>query len=376
MGNAETATISDYGVLRDAFAHAAPGMAIIDINGSIVDVNESFTRLVAREPADIKNTKILDLTHPADRSRHEALLEQLVTAKIPNFVIEKRYMRPDGSVVWVRNSVSLLGGKKVPSHLIAICEDINDRKRAESALETQDRLALLGRLNSSIIHEINNPLEAVINLIYLAQKSATLKEAGRYLTLCAEELARAASITAQALQFHREPTSPTAVDIAELMRSVLILFQGKFAAASIRANFRASESPHLICFPGEIRQVIANLISNSVDAMPEGGDLHVRVRTATDWRTDKQGVRVTVADTGMGISDQVRGHIYDAFYTTKGSMGSGLGLWVTANIVRKHEGSMKVRSKKVAGIGGTTFAVIFPYSGAQGKGAGFNEQDA
>jgi signal transduction histidine kinase len=120
-----------------------------------------------------------------------------------------------------------------------------------------------------------------------------------------------------------------------------------------------------------VRQVFVNLIANAVESMPDGGVLTVKVRPATDWRTGDAGVRITIADTGHGMSLETRKQIYHAFYTTKGSAGSGLGLWVTANIVRKHQGSIHVRSRRLPHSGGTAFTLIFPLSGAEGKNTGF-----
>jgi signal transduction histidine kinase len=152
---------------------------------------------------------------------------------------------------------------------------------------------------------------------------------------------------------------------------VLSLFKGKFAAARVRVELQTEDAPELMCFAGEMRQVFVNLIGNAVESMQDGGQLRIRVRPGTDWRSGDQGVRITIADTGLGMSAETRKRMYEAFYTTKGPGGSGLGLWVTANIVRKHRGSVHVRSKRVARFGGTAFTLIFPYTGAAGKPAGF-----
>ena len=136
-------------------------------------------------------------------------------------------------------------------------------------------------------------------------------------------------------------------------------------------NSRTEDAPELMCFAGEMRQVFVNLIGNAIESMPGGGQLKVRVRPGTDWRTDDHGVRVTIADTGKGMSIDTRKHIYEAFFTPKGSQGSGLGLWVTSNIVKKHQGCIHVRSRRLPKAGGTLFNLVFPYRGAEGKAAGF-----
>jgi PAS domain S-box-containing protein len=355
------------------FAHAATGFAVTGCDGRILHANKALAGIIDRTASEINEANLFELTHPDDQSKHRKLLNQLLAAEIPGYIIEKRLMRPDGTSVWVRNSVSLVGeDRSQDGKIVHICEDITDRKRAEQILERQEQMAAIGRLTSSIVHEINNPLEAVFNLIYLARRAENQAEAGVFLKIAEEELSRASEITMQGLQFHRQSTVATSSNVVEIMRTVLVLFKGKLRGANIRVAVTNEDSPELLCFAGEVRQVFVNLISNAVESMPAGGLLTVRVRPGTDWRSGSMGVRVTVADSGSGISAETRQRMYEAFYTTKGSGGSGLGLWVTANIVRKHQGSMHVRSKRGDGSG-TVFTLVFPYRGAEGKTAGFQD---
>ncbi len=358
------------------FAHAATGFAVTDVHGNVVDANDALARIVDRTPAEISAANLFELTHPEDQARHRSLLDQLLASQIPGFVIEKRYLRRDGSPVWVRSSVSLVNDDQNKCHLISICEDISQHKRAEQALEKQEQMAAIGRLTSSIIHEINNPLEAVLNLLFLAQRAVDLEQAMPYLRDAEEELSRASEITAQGLQFHRQSSYPAPANVNHIMQSVLALFKEKLRTARVGVELEAQDAPELLCFPGELRQVFVNLIGNAVESMKNGGRIMIRVRPGTDWQTGDPGVRITVADTGSGMSLETRRHMYDAFYTTKGSAGSGLGLWVTARIVRKHRGHMHVRSRLGAQPGGTTFTLVFPYAGAEGKTPGLHEHAA
>jgi PAS domain S-box-containing protein len=358
--------------ISDIFEHAATGFAITDVTGNVMGVNKAFARIIDRSPAEIHDANLFRWTHPEDQSRHDELLKQLLAGEIPGFVIEKRYMRADGGVVWVRNSVSLMGDEQSPpGRLLSICEDINDRKRAEGVLERQEQMASIGRLTSSILHEINNPMEAVGNLIFLARKASSLVEAAGYLEQAEEELGHASQITSQGLQFHRQSSAATSTNVADLLRSVLALLKGRLKEARVHVALATDDAPELMCFPGEIRQVFVNLISNAIDSMAADGQLKIRVRPGTDWRAGEHGVRVTIADTGEGMSQETKKHIYQAFFTTKGAQGSGLGLWVTSNIVKKHRGSIHVRSKRARTGGGTVFSLVFPYRGAQGKIAGY-----
>jgi PAS domain S-box-containing protein len=359
------------------FTHAATGFAVVDTHGNVIDANESLARIVDRTPAEIANANLFELTHPEDQSRHRAMLEKLLAAEIPGFVIEKRYLLRDGTSVWVRNSVSLVNDEQSAScRLICICEDISQRKRAEQVLEQQEQMAAIGRLTSSIVHEINNPLEAVLNLIFLAQRSADLSQAKPYLREAEEELGRASEITMQGLQFHRQPSSAASTNLVNILQSVLSLYKGRFKMGRVQVQLKTEDAPELMCFAGEIRQVFVNLIGNAVESMHDGGHLTIRLRPGTDWRTGDHGVRVTIADTGSGMTLETRKRMFEAFYTTKGPAGSGLGLWVTANIVRKHQGRIHVRSKRLTPSTGTVFSLIFPYAGAAGKTAGFHQPAA
>ena len=363
--------------LEALFACAATGFAITDVRGYIVHANDALAKIVDRSPAEIDSANLFSWTHPDDKSKHDELLQSLLAAEVNGFVIEKRYVRPDGSAVWVRNSVSMIAeAPSQPGTLVSICEDISAHKRAEELLKNQEQMANMGRLTSSIIHEINNPLEAVMNLIYLARHATAIDEATRYLAQADDELRRVAEITAHGLKFHRQSAVPEPVDMAEMIQSVLTLFKGKLREARVRLDVARDDGPQLICYAGEMRQVFVNLIANAVESMNQGGVLRVRVRPGKDWRTGEQGVRVTIADTGSGMSHATLRRIYEPFVTTKGSKGSGLGLWVTSKIVRKHQGMIRVRSKVAARQSGTVFSLVFPYRGARGQTPGFEVEAA
>jgi signal transduction histidine kinase len=285
--------------------------------------------------------------------------------------VEKRYIRPNGEIVWVRNSFSLLkdAGRR-PTHIILICNDITERRRAERLLVESEKLAVVGKLAASIAHEINNPLEAVLNLLFLVRNAENLEMAREFAARAEEELQRAAQIATQALQFHKQSAKPLSTNLAELLDSVLLLFRSKLGLTQVDVQMEKEGQPELICYPGEIRQVLANLIRNAIDAMPKGGRLRLRVRPSTDWRSGSPGVRITIADTGSGIRSEARKRIYDPFFTTKGTLGTGLGLWVTSRIVATHRGTMHVRSSDTPGASGTAFTLVFPAIGAQGKTQG------
>jgi signal transduction histidine kinase/HAMP domain-containing protein len=254
----------------------------------------------------------------------------------------------------------------------AVAVDTTQHKKSEEALRRSEKLAATGRLAASIAHEINNPLEAVTNLLYLLQSHVSLDtEATQYAEMAQHELARVSQITQQTLRFYRQSTQPTATRVSEVLDSVLTLYRGRIHAAQIQVVRVYDEQAELHSFGGELRQLFANLIGNALDAMPHGGTLTLRVYRSRDWSgSGRTGVRVIIADTGSGMTPAVRKRIFEPFYTTKEATGTGLGLWVSAEIVEKHHGRMRVRSRAVApDLGdahksGTVFLIFFPLEAA------------
>jgi len=239
---------------------------------------------------------------------------------------------------------------------------VTQQKRAEKALIESEKLAVVGRLAASIAHEINNPLEAVTNLLYLAQSAESLDEIKEHIQVADRELRRAAAISNQTLRFYRQSTSPRDITCDELIDGVLSLFQRRIAKASIRVEERRHAGKPLRCFDGEIRQVLSNLLSNAIDAMqPDGGRLLLRSRKTTEWKTGRKGVALTVADTGKGIPSSIKSKIFEPFFTTKDIGGTGLGLWVSKEIVNRHQGTLRVRSLQKTDSHGTVFTMFLPY---------------
>jgi PAS domain S-box-containing protein len=304
-----------------------------------------------------------DGVHPEDLAHRQKIYMEHFEGRLP-FQMEYRLRRHDGVYRWILDhGLPRFGASQEFLGFIGSCTDITEMKMAEEALRESEKLAIVGRLASSIAHEINNPLEAVTNLLYLAAHSAD--DATRtYIESAQQELMRISQITAQTLQFRRQRNAPESVNVATLVHSVLALYQGRLLQNGIEVVNEAIDAPHLICYAGEIRQMLANFIGNALDAMPKGGHLRIRVRPSTDWRDGSEGVRFTFADDGHGMSVETRRRVYEPFFTTKEATGTGLGLWVSAGIAAKHRGSISVRSSDKAGQSGTIFSVIFPYRGA------------
>ena len=360
--------------IQEAFQYAAAGMALTDLQGRFEQTNPAYHEILGRSERELQRESILSVTHEDDRESCKDQLKKLLAGEVSSFVKEKRYVRPAGDAVWVRNSFSLLkDGQDRPMHIILICTDISARRRAERLLVEREKLATVGQLAASIAHEINNPLEAILNLLYLAKRTENMDEARQYVAEAEREVEQVAQIAANTLRFRKEQAKPSATSVCELLESVLTLFRGKLAEAQVRVHLHKRDVPKLVCYPSEIRQVFANLVRNAIDAMPRGGTLSLRVRSSTCWRTGLTGARITVVDTGHGMNRETRSRICEPFFTTKGNSGTGLGLWVTATILTKHHGHLHIRSSDKPEKSWTAFSLTLPSFGAEGELAGLGE---
>jgi PAS domain S-box-containing protein len=238
--------------------------------------------------------------------------------------------------------------------------DITTQRRSEEALRQSEKLAATGRLAASIAHEINNPLEAVTNLIYLAQRNPNA--ASNYLSMADQELERVAEITRHTLGFFRDTSTRVAVDITQLIQEVLRLYERKLRFKTIHVKTHLPGHLEVKGFPGELRQAFANLVVNAIEAMESNGVLSIKASCVRDWSdSQRQGIRVTVLDTGSGIDRERLGKIFEPFYTTKKDVGTGLGLWLTQSLIQKHHGSIHVRSRTGSVRPGTAFSVFLPF---------------
>ena len=253
--------------------------------------------------------------------------------------------------------------------MVVVLRDVTQRRQTEQTLQASDRLTQAGRMAATIAHEIRNPLDTVSNLLYLLrQKSYSEPDTRQYLELASEELARITQITGQLLTFHREAQAPVQVDLVKVLESVLTLYSPQIKMVGIHVTRRFETHRAVRGFPGELRQVFANLVSNAIHSMPGGGHLLLHVYESS-LLSDKcrRGVRVTVLDDGSGIPPDLRDNLFAPFYTTKGEAGTGLGLWVTRGIIEKHEGTIHFISTVRPGRSGTAFSVFLPFHQLSGK---------
>ena len=234
--------------------------------------------------------------------------------------------------------------------------------RSAVMLRENQKLITIGRLAASIAHEINNPLESVMNLIYLLGEEQNLSTTVKgYLALAQRELDRVAQISRQTLKFSRETTGPVPVHIEELLEEVLSLYGRRMMEKNLRVERQYDCGEEAIVYPGEMRQVLSNLVTNAVEASSLRGRLRLRVRCTRSWNdSEVRGIRVSVADNGTGIPPEVQRRLGEPFFTTKGQRGTGLGLWVTRSIIQRYGGEMQLRSSVHPDRHGTVFSIFLP----------------
>lgn len=344
--------------LRTIFDGAASGVALVDMAGQFLESNPALQRMLGYSGDELRRKVFTEFTHPDDAAVALDLYQELATGKRDHYRMEMRYTRKDGQLTWADLNVSLVRGNEgEPAQFaIVMAEDITERKLAQVALIRAERLAIAGKLAATLTHEINNPLQAVIGCLGLAEE--TLAEGGdvsRYLRVAREELRRAARIVAQLRNLHQRPQlderEPTDVNL--LVERVLTLGRKQCEERGVEVVWNAaSDLPVLTLASDQIQQVFLNLLLNALDAMPEGGQL----RVSTHHTGQPAGVCVAFADDGMGIPPDSLSQVFEPFYSTKPE-GLGLGLFVSQDIVKQHGGRIEAESR----VGeGTTFTVWLP----------------
>lgn len=308
-----------------------------------------------------------DLVHPEDVGEMMQLRADCMRSG-ESFVSEFRIRRADGMYrSFLARARPMRNEAGEIERWIGSATDVHDQKLAEQALRQTEKLAATGRMAASIAHEINNPLEAVTNSLYLALQDPSLSATTRsYLKMGEQELARVAQMTTQTLRFHRQSVAAVTVDLAEVMDSAFGLYAARFGASQITVDRQYGEGRLLYCRADEMRQVFANFLSNALDATRSGGHIRIRMRAGHDG-AGRPGVRVTLADNGHGIPVPLQQTIFEPFISTKDTTGTGLGLWVSQGIVHKHKGRILLRSRTGAVHHGTVFALFFPTDGLDGS---------
>jgi PAS domain S-box-containing protein len=338
--------------LQSVLDSITDGLLVLDNDWRFTYCSEHGARILGRRPEDLLGGRFWELFPQAEDGTFGKAFRSAMESRQP---VHCEGFYPEPLTMWLECHCY-----PTPEGLSVYFRDISERKRTEEALLRSEKLASVGRMAATIAHEINNPLAAITNTLFIARMKADDPESVReYLDVAEDELKRITHITRQTLGFYRESSGPVVMSVNAVMDSAVDLMKSKISAkhAVIEKDWEGETMVSAIA--GELRQVFANLLGNSLDAIDEGGTIRLRVTLGSDFKGG-HAARVTVADNGKGIAAKSKLHIFEPFYTTKGTVGTGLGLWVTKQIIDKHHGKIRLRSSTNGACRGTVFMVILP----------------
>jgi len=350
-------------MLRIALEANGMGLWVWDLQHQRVYWSDEMYRLGGREPGSVEPTfeAWIESVVEDDRERViEARKRSCATGVDYHEMYRVRW--GDGSILWIESQGKCLfdGDGKV-IRVVGVLADVTPRRHAEEAMLRAEKLAVAGRLAASVAHEINNPLEAVSNLLFLITLTDTTAVAKQHAQTALDQLMRVSMITQQTLKFHRQSGYPSTTKLSEVVDTVRALFNARLVANDVTVDIDARDEQEVNCMPSEAQQIFANLLANAIEATPMGGKVTVRLRPSPDWRDRSvQGMRVTFADSGTGVDRDTIKRMFEPFFTTKAETGTGLGLWVVAQLVERHNGHVCVYSRQRGGPSGTAFSVFLP----------------
>ena len=301
----------------------------------------------------------LEHIHPDDREKVKRAFRDAINNRT-GYDIEFRVVWPDDTVHWIAGrGRTLLDRNGNPSKVIGVDMDVTERKLLQEVVVDRERLVALGRISATLAHELNNPLTAVQNAVHLLGESGGLSERQTHILRIAEnEIRRSVEIIRSTLGIQREASAPVATNLASLVNEVLALFEARLRRQNIHLKKNYRTAPQLTVLPGQIRQVLVNVIGNAADAMPNGGMLAIRI---APWkRNGRREVHLLVCDSGSGIAREMLSRVFELFFTTKGHSGSGIGLWVSKQIIEMHGGEIRLRSCQGGQRSGTCISISLP----------------
>jgi PAS domain S-box-containing protein len=343
------------------------GDAVIatDKNGTVIYVNQVAEDLTGIKLSEARGKAIHEVfpifnehtRRPVDNPVAKVLESGRIMGLANHTVLQRR----DGGLIPIEDSAApIYDDQNQLRGVVMVFRDVTLEKQSQSVMRKAEKLAAAGRLAATMAHEINNPLEAVGNLIYIVRHTANLPEdVMGYLTMAEQELERVSHITRQTLGFYRDSSEPGPVEMRVVIESVLKIYDNKIRGKGVVLEMQlAPECPTIFGLQGEMKQLIANLVSNAADAIGHGGKIRIVMTPAA--REQGIGVELKIEDNGPGISAEHRSHIFEPFFTTKKDVGTGLGLWVSKEIAERHGGNIELISGKENSLGGAVFSVFLP----------------
>jgi PAS domain S-box-containing protein len=340
---------------------ADDGIISKDLNGIVGSWNEGACRMFGYSAKEMVGQPILRLIPKELHYEEDEILRKLRAGERINHY-ETRRIKKNGETVEVSVTISPIrdeSGRIIGASKIA--RDISDRKRMERLLVQSEKLAATGRMAAAIAHEINNPLEALVNLIFLARQSIPADgKAHDYLVTAEGELERVSHIARQTLGYYRDTGSPAEVYLHDLIANVLTVYNSKLMSIGVSTDMRFNDLQKIIVSKGEMLQIFSNIIANAIDAMPQGGVLSISARNLLSSSGD--GIQAVIRDNGTGIRQEHLQQVFEPFFTTKGDLGTGIGLWVAKQLVETRGGQISVASSTEKGNSGTTITIFIPFA--------------
>lgn len=354
LGRAEALSHFSARQWQATFDALSDGLALADSNGIVARANRAFLRHLNLKTSQVEGAPLSEVFQLAFGTSIASISSGSAPAAVKEMSANNGWFRVHYD--------QLPTDPNGASGSILFVSDITDQKKLQEAMRMSERLAATGRLAHTIAHEINNPLEALANLLYLAQQQEPLSSESRaYLQQGSLELDRISQITKQILAYHRDSKRPVPVSAEDMVDSVLTMFRAPIMDKHIELTKRITSSRIINVQPGEMRQAFGNLVANALDAMgTAGGRLIVHCRDAMESRSGRKGIRIVISDSGSGISASAKEHIFEAFYTTKELAGSGVGLWLTSEVIARHNGRIRLRSRTEGRYRGTIFDIFLP----------------
>jgi PAS domain S-box-containing protein len=321
---------------------------VLDLEGRLEYMSPPGQRALGIENIrQILGGRWVDFWKEEDQPRAEAALKAARTGGVGSFQGD---IETVGGMAksWDVRITPALGKRGEVERLVAISRDITELKFAQQVVIQSEKLAAAGRLAATIAHEINNPLEAVTNFIYLSMTSEGVpEEVRRHLEIADRELVRVAQIAQQTLGFYKDNSRRKWFSVAEVIQDVFTLYDRKLRNKRLHTDICADPEIQIFAKQGEMKQALSNLVTNAIDASNEGGKLWVRAQRTKNWTNGmEEGIRITLADNGCGMAPEVRQRIFVPFFTTKAEVGTGIGLWVTKCLVEQQGGYIRFRSRQ------------------------------
>jgi PAS domain S-box-containing protein len=332
-----------------------------NLNSIIKSWNEGARRMFGYTADEIVGKSILLLIPDELQYEEDEILRKLRAGERVDHY-ETRRRKKSGEIFDVSVTISPVkdeNGRVIGASKIA--RDISDRKRIERMLLQSEKLAATGRMAATVAHEINNPLESVMNLVFLARQHSTPSgKVHEYLLTAEEELERVSHIARQTLGYYKDTGSPTGVYLHDVIENVLTVYNSRLTATGIAVDLQFNDLQKLVASKGEMLQVFSNVIANAIDAMHQGGSLKISTRQLIGLSED--GIQTVVRDNGTGIKQEHLERIFEPFFTTKGDLGTGIGLWVAKQLVEKRGGQISVASNTEQGNSGTSITIFIPFT--------------